>query len=74
MSIATELNEPLLLSRDETLMTAAEVATLLCVPRSSVYEYARRQHDRLPSVSIGRHRRFVRRDVQAWLDRLRTQS
>lgn len=43
----------------EPLLSAGEVAGLLGVPRSSVYEYARRTHRRLPSVHIGRHRRFM---------------
>jgi len=47
----------------EPLMTAAQVA----VPRSSVYDYARRHHQPLPSVRIGRHRRFLRSEVLAWL-------
>jgi hypothetical protein len=36
-----------------------------------VYEYARRQERPLPSVSIGRHRRFIQRDVELWLEELR---
>jgi excisionase family DNA binding protein len=59
------------LSSREPLLTAGDVAVLLRVPRSSVYEYARRQERRLPSVSIGRHRRFIRRDVELWLEELR---
>ena len=51
----------------QPLLTAADVAELLGVPRSSVYDYARREHDPLPSVEIGRHRRFILRDVEAWL-------
>ena len=62
---------PQLLSRDETLLTAAEVARLLAVPRSSVYEYARRVTSPLPSIAIGRHVRFIRGDVEAWLAELR---
>jgi len=54
----------------ERLLTADEVAGLPAIPRSSVYEYARRRHQPLPSVSVGRHRRFVRRDVEHWLDEL----
>ena len=49
----------------EPLMTAAQVAQLLGVPRSSVYEYARRQHDPLPAIGIGRHRRFLRSEWSA---------
>lgn len=51
----------------EPLMTADAVAELLAVPRSSVYEYARRQHNPLPSLSVGRHRRFLRSEVAAWV-------
>jgi excisionase family DNA binding protein len=52
---------------DEPLLTAEDVARLLAVPRSSVYEYARRQHSPLPSITVGRHRRFYRSDVEVWL-------
>lgn len=52
---------------DRPLLTAEEVAVLLAVPRSSVYEYARRRIDPLPSLLIGRHRRFDRRTVERWL-------
>jgi excisionase family DNA binding protein len=55
----------------EPLLTAAEVARLLRVPRSSVYEYARRRDEPLPSVAIGRHRRYYRGDVEEWLARRR---
>ena len=50
------------------LLTAREVAELLCIPRSSVYDYARREHEPLPSVQIGRHRRFIQTDIEAWLE------
>ena len=53
----------------EPLLTASDVAALLAVPRSSVYEYARRLHDPLPSLQIGRHRRFYRSAIEAWLSR-----
>jgi excisionase family DNA binding protein len=51
----------------EPLLTADQVAELLAIPRSSVYEYARRMHARLPSLEVGRHRRFYRSDVERWL-------
>lgn len=57
----------------EPLLTADEVAQLLSVPRSSVYEYARRRHGGLPSIPVGRHRRFHRSDVERWLTQLRDQ-
>lgn len=49
------------------LLTAHDVAALLAVPRSSVYEYARRTINPLPSLMIGRHRRLDRRDICRWL-------
>ena len=52
---------------DQPLLTADDVAHLLTVPRSSVYEYARRTTDPIPSVLIGRHRRFQRDDVEGWV-------
>jgi excisionase family DNA binding protein len=58
-AIRVDLSQPLL--------NADDVAALLSVPRSSVYEYARRLCDPLPSVSIGRHRRFIREDIEEWL-------
>ncbi len=59
---------------NEPLLTASEVGRLLAVPRSSVYEYARRLDDPLPSVKIGRHRRFYRAAVEGWLDRQTTRG
>ena len=56
----------------EPLMTAETVAALLAVPRSSVYEYARRQHAPLPAIRIGRHLRFHVCDVERWVAEQRT--
>ena len=51
----------------EPLLTADDVARLLGIPRSSVYEYARRAQDALPAVRVGRHVRFHRSDIERWL-------
>ena len=56
----------------DELLTAEEVAELLHVPRSTVSDYARRGV--LPSIKLGRHRRFVRSDVVYAIERLRRQS
>ncbi|TMM18598.1 MAG: helix-turn-helix domain-containing protein [Actinobacteria bacterium] len=48
------------------VMTAAEVADYLQIPVRSVHDYAAR--DELPSVRIGRHRRFSRAAVEAVVD------
>jgi excisionase family DNA binding protein len=54
------------------LMTSQQVAELLQMCRSTVEDYARR--GLLPSLKLGRHRRFVRSDVEAALARLRSGS
>ena len=50
------------------LLTAPQVAALLQIPVSSVYAYARRPDNPLPSISIGRHRRFRRDEIDRWLE------
>ncbi len=67
--MSTTANPPTIkaLQLDEPLMTADAVAALLAVPRSSVYEYARRLHNPLPALRIGRHLRFHRDDIERWL-------
>lgn len=55
----------------EPLLTARDVAELLRLPRSTVYELGRRQHDPLPSLRLGRAARYERREVEAWLARQR---
>jgi excisionase family DNA binding protein len=64
VAVGVDLSEPLL--------TADQVGRLLAVPRSSVYEYARRQTNPLPSIGVGRHRRFYRSDLEAWLSAMRS--
>ena len=63
----TTIDHPPAIPLAAPLLTADEVATLLAVPRSSVYEYARRHRHPLPSVQIGRHRRFEVHQVERWL-------
>ena len=54
------------------LMTAAQLAELLHMKRTTIEDYARR--GLLPSLKLGRHRRFVRSDVEAALKRLRAEA
>jgi excisionase family DNA binding protein len=49
------------LTRDD-VMTAAEVADLLRMPLSTVYELARR--GLIPAHRIGRRWRFIRREIE----------
>ncbi|MEK6230190.1 MAG: helix-turn-helix domain-containing protein [Actinomycetota bacterium] len=48
-----------------TLLTASEVAELLGVPKSWVYEQSRT--GRIPTVTLGRYRRYRREAIEAWL-------
>ena len=50
------------------LLTATEVAQLLGVPRTWVYEQSRR--GAIPTVTLGRYRRYRRAAIDAWLERL----
>jgi excisionase family DNA binding protein len=50
------------------LLTADEVATLLGVPKSWVYEQSRQ--GLIPTVPLGRNRRFRREAIEAWVERL----
>ena len=50
------------------LLTAAEVAALLSVPKSWVYEQAR--EGRIPVVTLGRYRRFREEAILAWVESL----
>jgi len=47
------------------LLTPDEVAALLAVPVSTVRDWARRGV--LPSRKLGRHRRFLRAEVERWV-------
>jgi excisionase family DNA binding protein len=49
------------------LMTPDEVAALLAVPVSTVRDWARR--GLIPSRKLGRHRRFLRSEIDGWIRR-----
>ena len=51
-----------------SLLSAAEVAEMLGVPVSWVYEQSRR--GRIPTVTLGRYRRYRRGSIEAWLEQL----
>jgi len=61
------------MSESETeLLTVREVATLLRVPPSWVYDRTRRRAaDRIPGFRIGKYWRFRQADIFAWLERQR---
>ena len=51
------------------ILTSEQVAQLLAMRRSTVEDYARRGV--LPSIKLGRHRRYLRADVVSVIERLR---
>lgn len=51
--------------RDGEILTVMEVATFLRVPKSTVYKLAR--VGELPASKIGKHWRFLRRDIHEWM-------
>ena len=51
-----------------TLLTADEVAKLLGVPKSWVYEQSR--EGRIPTVTLGRYRRYRREAIEAWITQI----
>jgi excisionase family DNA binding protein len=69
---ATDIDPPALVDADslsrpggilrEPLLDARQAATLLGIPRSSVYDYAKRGE--LPHVRVGRHVKFIRSDLE----------
>jgi len=57
---------------NEALLTVNELASLLKVPASWIYQRTRgRGRDRLPHLKIGKYLRFEERAVQSWLGRHR---
>jgi excisionase family DNA binding protein len=46
-------------------MTAGEVANLLGVPTTWVYQQSRSGH--IPTVTLGRYRRYRREAIETWL-------
>jgi excisionase family DNA binding protein len=50
---------------DGEILTVQEVARFLRVPKSTVYKLAR--IGELPASKIGKHWRFLRRDIHEWM-------
>lgn len=56
-----------------SLLSVEEVAELLQVPRSWVYERTRnRGNNRIPGFRLGKYWRFRAEDIFAWLERQRS--
>jgi excisionase family DNA binding protein len=52
-------------STDDEILTVMDVARFLRVPKSTVYKLAR--VGELPASKIGKHWRFLRHDIHAWM-------
>lgn len=52
-------------AREGEILTVMEVARFLRVPKSTVYKLAR--VGELPASKIGKHWRFLRRDIHEWM-------
>jgi len=52
-------------STDHEILTVMDVAQFLRVPKSTVYKLARLGG--LPASKIGKHWRFLRRDINQWM-------
>lgn len=52
------------------LLTAEDVAQMLGVTTAWVYEQSRQ--GRIPTVTLGRYRRYRRESIEEWLKRIET--
>jgi excisionase family DNA binding protein len=55
-------------ARGDPLLTASQVGELLGVPATWVYEQSR--CNRIPTVTLGRYRRYRRDAILEWIDRI----
>jgi len=52
---------------DDELLTLAGLASMLKVPRQTIYSWRHRGVGP-PGIKLGKHVRYRKRDVEAWLD------
>ncbi|MCC7472603.1 helix-turn-helix domain-containing protein [Candidatus Nomurabacteria bacterium] len=65
IATATRTNLDSVLPSEGEILTVSEVARFLRVPKSTVYKLARLGE--LPASKIGKHWRFLRRDIHEWM-------
>jgi excisionase family DNA binding protein len=65
VSTATAIQAEEATAREGEILTVMEVARFLRVPKSTVYKLAR--VGELPASKIGKHWRFLRRDIHEWM-------
>jgi excisionase family DNA binding protein len=54
-----------MVSQDSEILTVEEAASLLRIPRSSIYKLA--QEGKIPAQKVGRHWRFHRVTLLRWI-------
>jgi excisionase family DNA binding protein len=64
-SKTTALDQDSAFTGDGEILTIMDVARFLRVPKSTVYKLAR--VGELPASKIGKHWRFLRRDIHEWM-------
>lgn len=65
VSAATAIQTEEVTAQEREILTVMEVARFLRVPKSTVYKLAR--VGELPASKIGKHWRFLRRDIHEWM-------
>lgn len=65
MVAVTDMNADGAASLESEILTVMDVAQFLRVPKSTVYKLARL--GQLPASKIGKHWRFLRRDIHQWM-------
>lgn len=65
MSASTASQPDGMPATDGEILTVTDVARFLRVPKSTVYKLARLGE--LPASKIGKHWRFLRRDIHEWM-------
>ncbi|MBK7420405.1 MAG: helix-turn-helix domain-containing protein [Nitrospira sp.] len=65
ITATTKVNLDGATSSDSEILTVLDVARFLRVPKSTVYKLARL--GQLPASKIGKHWRFLRRDIHDWM-------
>jgi len=49
----------------EVVLTVADVAVYLKIPKATVYKLVRQ--DKIPAHKVGKHWRFLRDELESWL-------
>lgn len=72
-TISTPVKQNVFMSNSDDLMKPEEVAAMLGVPVGTLYQW-RYRSEGPPSMKVGRHVRYRRRAVEAWLDELTAEA